>query len=179
MAVGFTVTLDSPVSQQFVRLLDASASALLPESVGKLGLPDDELHRDILIPLLPAMVADLAIRKHWQERTTGFVVRLKAGDSMLRWEAADFEIHVAASYLAAPDARALADTLLSEESLREMAAAIMNRVLETVWERIIILPTEATVPSSEFTLEVLIPRRFLSKNRRYLNRSLRYLRGSF
>lgn len=177
MVAGYSVNSDSPVSREFARLLDASVATLLPGSVEKLGLPDDELHRDILIPLLPAMIADPAIRKHWQKRTTGFVVRLKAEDSKPRWESSDFEIHVTASYLAMPDARALADALLSEESLREMAAAIMNRVLETVWQQAVVIPAEVVAPSSEFALELLIPRRFLSKNRRYLNKSLRYLRG--
>lgn len=121
-------------------LLDESAAFFAPDRVVELGLPDDELHNDILLPLLPAMIADKAIREHWNTRTTGgFAARLNSfpddGPAAPRWDAADFEIHVTASYQAAPDARALADTLLSEESLRELAAAIMNIVTEKIWSR--------------------------------------------
>lgn len=128
----------TPIARTMARLLDASAALLAPESVAALGLPDDDLHREILLPLLPAMLADKAIRGYWHERAaTGFIHRLKgtldrAGERP-EWQAADFEIHVTASYLAGPDARALADTLLSEESLREMAAAILNAALIRLW----------------------------------------------
>lgn len=176
MAAGFTVALDSPVSQQFMRLLDASAFALVPGSVEEFGLPDDEMHRDILLPLLPAMIADKAIRKHWLERAKGIVSRLKAPNTKPQWEAADFEIHVAASYLAGPDARALSDTLLSEESLREMAAVVMNRVLDSVWLRDETPQSRDVSRPTEIFLSLLVPRRSLSKNRRFLNKTLRYLR---
>ncbi len=123
----------------FERLLDASAVIFAPERVAELGLPDDELHNEILLPLLPAMIADKAIREHWKTRTAGFVSRLKGlpepSVALPRWNAADFEIHVTASYQAGVDARALADTLLSEESLREMVAAIMNTATQKVWSR--------------------------------------------
>jgi hypothetical protein len=119
----------------FERILDESATLLREPDGGTLAVPDDELHREILLPLLPALLGDKAIRQHWQERTaTGFLVRLKrhlqAGEAEPRWEADDFEIHVTASYAAGPDAKALADTLLSEDSLREMVAALMNQALD-------------------------------------------------
>ena len=121
-------------------LLDACAALFAPERVSELALPDDELHNEILLPLLPAMIADKAIREHWNSRSaSGIAARLKAlpddGGEPPRWSAADFEIHVTASYQATPDARALADTLLSEESLRELAASLMNTVTEKVWSR--------------------------------------------
>lgn len=124
------------------RLLDLTAAALAPARVAVLGLPDDELHREILLPLLPAMLGDKAIRDYWNSRSlAGFVHRLKVsiarGGEPPQWKAADFEIHVTASYLAGADARALSDTLLSEESLREMAAGILNTVLATVWPELI------------------------------------------
>src|SRR5687768_2322670 len=86
------------------------------------------------------MLCDKAIRDHWHEqRATGFLARLNhhltADAPRPHWIADDFEIHVTASYSAGPDARALADTLLSEELLREMAAALMNQVLDRVWAR--------------------------------------------
>ncbi|MEQ1854517.1 MAG: hypothetical protein ABMA01_23345 [Chthoniobacteraceae bacterium] len=126
-----------PADATFERLLDESAALLHEPHLGALAFPDDELHREILLPLLPALLGDKAIRKHWQERTaTGFLTRLKrhlqAGEAEPRWEADDFEIHVTASYAAGPDAKALADTLLSEDSLREMAAGLMNQILEAV-----------------------------------------------
>lgn len=131
------------------RLLDASA-ACLGEPAG-LEVPDDELHREILLPLLPAMLGDKAIRQHWREQAaTGFLARLAAhlegGATVPRWESADFEVHVSASYLAGPDAKALADTLLSEESLRDLTAVLMNQVLERVWAT---LPAGAPVAVPE------------------------------
>lgn len=122
----------------FTQLLDTSASQLAPENAGALNVPTDELHQEILLPLLPAMLGDKAIRDHWREqRATGFLARLHhhltADAPRPQWLADDFEIHVTASYSAGPDARALADTLLSEESLRELAAALMNQVLDRVW----------------------------------------------
>jgi hypothetical protein len=128
------------------RLLDASAACL--DGQAGLEVPDDELHREILLPLLPAMLGDKAIRQHWREQAaTGFLARLAAhleGRAPVpRWEAADFEVHVSTSYLAGPDAKALADTLLSEESLRDLTAALMNQVLERVWAT---LPVAAPIP---------------------------------
>jgi len=120
-------------------VLDESVSAL--NAGDGLQIPDDELHREILVPLLPAMLGDKAIRQHWREQSaSGFLARLAAhleGDAPApQWAAADFEIHVTASYLAGPDAKALADTLLSEESLREMTAELMNQILHVVWGRL-------------------------------------------
>jgi hypothetical protein len=141
-------------------VLDASAALLASGHLATLGLPDDEIHREILLPLLPAMLADKAIRSHWFEKpATGFVARVRAaieepGRRPL-WQAPDFEIHVTASYLAGADARALADTLLSEEVLREMAAAIMNAAMDVVWEPVAIAPPVAAPVSPEPEPEVL------------------------
>jgi hypothetical protein len=137
----------SPHEELFHRLLDESSSLLAaPEGAG-ITIPDDELHREIIVPLLPAMLADTGIRGHWSEQAaTGFVARIgrhfENAESAPRWLPADFEIHVTASYSAGADARALADTLLSEESLRDMTAALMNQLLDAVW------PSLAPVPSA-------------------------------
>ncbi len=135
-----------PSSEEiFHRLLDESSALLASAESGGIVIPDDELHREIIIPLLPAMLADAAIRGHWSEQhATGFVARIGRhfanGDPAPRWHPGDFEIHVTASYSAGADARALADTLLSEESLREMTAALMNQLLDVLW------PSLAPVP---------------------------------
>jgi hypothetical protein len=136
-----------------VALLDLTGHWLTPERADEFGVPTDELHREILLPLLPAMITDRAIRHHWREqRASGFFARLLAHLEMdapqPMWEPADFEIHVTASYSAGADAKALADTLLSEESLRDLAAAMMNRMLEVAWPE---LPTRraATEPAVE------------------------------
>jgi hypothetical protein len=135
----------------FRRLLDES-SAVLGDPVGAgIEIPDDDLHREILLPLLPAMLGDGAIRKHWHDQAaTGFLARLtrhlQGDEAAPQWQPADFEIHVTASYSAGPDARALADTLLSEESLRDMSAALMNQVLAAVWPRLE-LPAVEVVPA--------------------------------
>ena len=143
-----------PSSEEiFHRLLDESSALLAaPESRG-IAIPEDELHREIIVPLLPAMLADAAIRGHWSEQAaTGFVVRVarhfENGDPAPRWTPGDFEIHVTASFSAGPDARALADTLLSEESLRDMTAALMNQLLDALW------PAIAPVPVAIFASEM-------------------------
>lgn len=146
----------------FLRLLDASAAALAPGRVEGLAFPDDDLHREILLPLLPAMITDKAIRGYWQEHAAaGFIHRLGIaldGDGEYpQWKAVDFEIHVTASYLAGSDARALADTLLSEASLREMAAAILNAALIKLWPDFSLAPTPPLEPA---TSSVVISLRF-------------------
>lgn len=123
-------------SEIFNRLLDETAAIIAHP--GALALPSDELHTEILLPLLPSMLGDRTIRDAWREHAgRGFFAKLKAnreGDAPApRWEPGDFEIHVTASYLAGPDAKALADTLLSEDSLRDLTAALMNQILANVW----------------------------------------------
>ena len=150
---AIAITMNSPLSSSeeiFHRLLDESAALLaVPESPG-IAIPDDELHREIIVPLLPAMLADTAIRGHWSEQAaTGFVARIGRhfanGDPAPRWTPGDFEIHVTASFSAGADARALADTLLSEESLRDMTAALMNQLLDVLWPSL--APAPPTLPS--------------------------------
>jgi hypothetical protein len=128
-------------AEVFTRVLDATIGLLDPEQARAHGVPDDDLHRDILLPLLPAMLGDKVIRQYWREQiTTGFITRLGAhlaGDAdPPQWLPADFEIHVAASYSAGPDAKALADTLLSEESMRDLTAALMNQLSEPAWAQL-------------------------------------------
>ena len=144
--------MSSPQNQPeeiFHRLLDESAARLaVPKSAG-IAIPDDDLHREIIVPLLPAMLGDKSIRQHWGEQAaTGFPARLAkhldSGDPAPRWLPGDFEIHVTASYSAGADARALADTLLSEDSLRDMTAALMNQLLDVLWPSL--APTAITAP---------------------------------
>ena len=137
----------------FTRLLDEIVLQLAPERVAAQDFPSDELHQEILLPLLPAMLGDKAIRNHWREQKgNSFFVRLQShvdGDaSRPTFTADDFEIHVTASYSAGPDARALADTLLSEESLRDLASNLTNTLLDSAWNQI---PTD--VPSAAFEPE--------------------------
>lgn len=108
----------------FARLLDDTAAALAALE----GFPDDELHREILLPLLPALLADAAIRKHWSARKERGIFASLGKDAGPIWAAGDFEIPVAASYSAGPDAKALADALLSEADLRDLAAALLNQL---------------------------------------------------
>ena len=140
----------------FHRLLDQFSALLAsPESAG-VTIPDDELHREIIVPLLPAMLGDKSIRQHWSEQAaTGFPARLArhidGGDPAPRWLPGDFEIHVTASYSAGADARALADTLLSEDSMRDMTAALMNQLLDVLW------PSLAAAPSAIAASEITVP----------------------
>jgi hypothetical protein len=117
------VSAGSP-EENFARLLDETAAALAALE----GFPDDELHREILLPLLPALLADTAIRKYWSARGDRGIFASLGNSAGPRWAAGDFEIPVAASYSAGPDAKALADTLLSEADLRDLAAALLNQL---------------------------------------------------
>ena len=143
----------NPATEEiFRRLLDESAALLSAPGESGLAFPEDDLHREILLPLLPAMLGDAAIRKHWQEQVaTGFPARLArhldGATEAPSWVAGDFEIHVTASYSAGPDAKALADTLLSEDSLREMSAALMNQVLGVVWPRLPMPEAKVAAPA--------------------------------
>ena len=166
MAADFLSNQASPSVQRMSTVLDASAALIGSGRVTTLGLPDDEIHREILLPLLPAMLADKAIRSHWFEKpATGFVARVRAAieepGRRPIWQASDFEIHVAASYLAGADARALADTLLSEEALREMVASIMNSAMDVVWEPVAVATQVAapvtTAPETEPDLLPEVP----------------------
>jgi hypothetical protein len=138
MAAEPTTGPSALCEKELAALLDKIAALFCSEQVAALALPNDEIHREIMLPLLPAMLRDQAIRQHWYDKSaSGFIQRLKVALSgpgeIPLWTASDFEIHVAASYQAGADARALADTLLSEESLREIAAAMMNAGLQAVW----------------------------------------------
>ena len=128
----------SPHGELFQRLLDQSSALLTTPQDAGIAIPDNELHREIIVPLLPAMLGDKAIRQHWIEQAaTGFPARLArhldGTEPAPRWLPGDFEIHVTASYSAGADARALADTLLSEDSMRDMTAALMNQLLDVLW----------------------------------------------
>jgi hypothetical protein len=106
------------LTANFPRLLDEAIARLSAPGDAGVDFPDDEIHRDILLPLLPAMLGDAAIREHWA--VSGIAAR--------EWVPDDFEIPVTASYHASPDARALADTLLAEPSFRELCAALLNQL---------------------------------------------------
>ena len=166
---AIVTAMNPPHSQSeeiFHRLLDESAARLaVPESAG-IAIPDDDLHCEIIVPLLPAMLGDKSIRQHWSEQAaTGFPARLarhfENGEPAPRWLPGDFEIHVTASYSAGADARALADTLLSEDSLRDMTAALMNQLLDVLWPSLapapIPIPEEPRAEAGIFAGEITTP----------------------
>ncbi len=134
----------------FPRLLDEAIARLSAPDDASVVFPDDEIHRDILFPLLPAMLGDAAIREHWSA----------AGIAAREWIADDFEIPVTASYHASPDARALADTLLAEPSFRELCAALLNQLRTTPSGATEILPSveEALGSTPADPLDVLLVR---------------------
>ena len=137
-AIVTAMSSKHPTEEIFHRLLDESAARLAAPETAGIAIPDDDLHREIIVPLLPAMLGDTAIRQHWVEQAaTGFPTRLAkhldGTEPAPRWLPGDFEIHVTASYSAGADARALADTLLSEDSMRDMTAALMNQLLDVLW----------------------------------------------
>ena len=142
------------------KFLDEVIEFLEPERAATLDLPSDELHQEILLPLLPALLGEKVIRQYWREAGTGFFAGLRAhleGDGERpEWSASDFEIHVTASYAAGADAKALADTLLSEEPLRELTAGLMNRLTGPAWDE---LPKAVVVhePVAMVEVEAAVP----------------------
>lgn len=134
----------------FLSLLNEAIARLSAPDGAGLVFPDDEIHRDILIPLLPAMLGDAAIREHWSA----------AGIAAREWVGDDFEIPVTASYHASPDARALADTLLAEPSFRELCAALLNQHRTTPSGAAEILPSveEALETTPADPLDALLAR---------------------
>lgn len=150
-------TQERSPAQVFAQILDSTVTCL---AAGTMEVPPDELHQEILLPLLPAMLADGVIRQHWQSQAAvGFFPSLRshleAGGPQPEWTPGDFEVHVAASYAAGPDAKALADTLLSEEGLRDLAAGLMNQALKSAWPGEI-LPAESLAleaPDNDLTAE--------------------------
>lgn len=134
----------------FPSLLDEAIARLSAPDDASVVFPDDEIHRDILIPLLPAMLGDAAIREHWSA----------AGIAAREWVADDFEIPVTASYHASPDARALADTLLAEPSFRELCAVLLNQLRTAPSGAAEILPSveEALGSTSVDPLDALLVR---------------------
>ena len=139
------------------KLLDEVMELLEPERAAVLDLPSDELHQEILLPLLPALLGEKVIRQYWREAGTGFFAGLRShleGEGERPdWNASDFEIHVTASYAAGADAKALADTLLSEEPLRELTAVLMNRLTGPAWDE---LPKAVVVPPEPEPMAVTI-----------------------
>ena len=123
----------------FSSLLDEAIARLSAPDDSGVAFPDDEIHRDILLPLLPAMLGDAAIREHWTA----------AGIAAREWVADDFEIPVTASYHASPDARALADTLLAEPAFRELCAVLLNQLRSTPSAAMEILPSLEETPAVE------------------------------
>ena len=137
--VGAATNVGEAVEIRFFTWLDEIAAKLETLTPGSPELPDDELHRDIFQPLLPCMLRDRVIRAHWtSQKTTGLFAQVSENCGALQapaWSTQDLEIHVAASYAAGADAKALADTLLSEAPLRELAVDLMNRIGASVWTR--------------------------------------------
>lgn len=148
MDSAILTTSESDAVLAFAKVLDLAIEEI---SSGRLAVPADEIHQEILVPLLPALLADPVIRAHWKSRAgffPGLRSHLEAAGDRPAWTANDFEIHVAASYSAGPDAKALADTLLSEESMRGLVADLMNRALAESWEVPTITPEVDVKPAT-------------------------------
>jgi hypothetical protein len=119
------------------------------QELARLSIPDDEEHRDVILPLLPAMLLDASIRAHLcREAPQGIVSRLARHvmgtreerfetPGLLKWTSEDLVIPPGASTRAGADARALATQLLSDDRLRSLTAGILNVALEEAWPALV------------------------------------------
>ncbi|MBN8460100.1 MAG: hypothetical protein J0M04_19910 [Verrucomicrobia bacterium] len=136
-------TADLTPTGAMQRVLDELAFVLDPHNRerSRLQFPDDVEHQEIILPLLPAMLRDSAIRKHFTgEGSCGVVERLahhvigtrdrRSDPALLRWTEQNLAIPAAAFARAGADAKDLASTLLHDKQLRELTAGVLNRAFE-------------------------------------------------
>jgi hypothetical protein len=128
------------------RVLDELAFVLRAENLqaarldGRthLQFPQDTDHAEIILPLLPSMLRDAAIRKHLSSDESGIISRLarhvmgerQSRDDAhnLKWAPTDLLVPLRVSIKAGEEARSLAETLLSDERQRTLTSDVLNRV---------------------------------------------------
>ena len=125
------------------RVLDELAFVLGPENrqQSTLKFPDDDIHQEMLLPFLPPLLRDSAVRKHLCEPgEAGIVGRLArhvlgsrqerlGSPPNLRWAESDLAFPPIVATKAGAEARQLASSLLTDLQLRQNAAAVLNQAL--------------------------------------------------
>lgn len=134
-----------------VKVLDALAFVLDPQNREKsrLNFPDDEEHQDVILPLLPAMLHDAAIREHlFQNDDAGIVSRLAqhvmgtreerlAAAPNLKWASEDLNFPPRVTKRAGNNAAQLANWLFNDEGARTTTAEVLNRALDEAWPTLV------------------------------------------
>jgi hypothetical protein len=132
-------------------VLDALAFVLNPENRERtnLSFPDDEEHKDIICPLLPAMLRDQSIRDELTRNAKDGIVGRLAGHVMgtrqqratsiqaLKWTAEDLKFAAKITKLAGADARELADAVYDDDDLRHKTAEVLNKALQEAWPALV------------------------------------------
>ena len=144
-------TIDLTPQGAMVRVITELAFVLGPANREKshFRVPDDEMHREVILPLLPAMLDDAAIRRHLNQRgETGILARLakhvmgSRGERLdaapnLKWSADDLLFPVAVSKQAGAEAKQLAEWLLNDGHARSCAAEVLNGALAEAWPSLV------------------------------------------
>lgn len=128
------------------RVIDELAIVLRAENLeaakhdgrNHLHFPQDTEHAEIILPLLPSMLRDAAIRKHLSSDESGIISRLarhvmgerQSRDDAhnLKWTVGDLLIPAGVTNKAGEEAQSLGETLLSDERFRTLTADVLNRV---------------------------------------------------
>ena len=145
------LTIDLTLPGAVTRVLDELAFVLAPENREKstLQIPDDEIHKDVILPLLPALLGDAAIRSHFRQvGEEGIVTRLakhvmgRREERLetapnLKWTANDLKIPIPVSLQAGNSAKELATWMLNDEHTRVCAANILNSALTDAWPALV------------------------------------------
>lgn len=144
-------TIDLTPQGAMVRVLNELAFVLGPENREKseLQLPDDELHREVILPFLPAMLGDAAIRGHLFKRGDAGIVARLAKHVMgnreerfdtapsLKWDPDDLIFPVAVTRLAGSEAKQLAEWFLNDAQARATTAEVLNASLTAAWPALV------------------------------------------
>lgn len=144
-------TIDLTAQGAMVRVLNELAFVLGPQNREKseLRFPDDEIHREYILPFLPAMLGDAAIRGYlFTSGDAGIVARLAKhvmGNRKehletapsLKWSPDDLIFPVAVTRNGGAEARQLAEWLLNDAQARTTTADVLNASLTAAWPSLV------------------------------------------
>jgi len=144
-------TIDLTPQGAMVRVLNELAFVLGPANreQSQLSLPDDEIHKDVILPLLPSLLGDASIRNYLNKRGDDSIVariakhvigsreeRLDSAPN-LKWVADDLLLPVAVTKHAGAEARQLAEWLLNDGHARACTAEVLNCALSEAWPALV------------------------------------------
>jgi hypothetical protein len=144
-------TIDLTPQGAMVKVLNELAFVLGPANreQSQFPFPDDEMHRDVILPFLPAMLGDAAIRNHLNQRGDASIVARLAKHVMgsreerldtapnLKWAGDDLIFPVAVTRLAGAEAKQLAEWLLNDGHARACTAEVLNSALAEAWPALV------------------------------------------